>query len=142
MDLGAGEREIWLSCFLRMGDEVGSTQRKRSLGSRSQEGKRVWSGWECLDMGERAERRTRESRAWTGCSPLEEGPQQGAQRERPRCHQAGLKRSSLNWHEEQLRAPFKEEYVNRDFRPGVGAGSRSHCLQLLFLVLSYGFLTK
>lgn len=27
MDLGAGEREIWLSCFLKIGDEVGSIQR-------------------------------------------------------------------------------------------------------------------
>lgn len=93
-------------------------------------------------MGERAKRRTWKSRAWAGSSPLEEGPQQGTQRESRSCLQAGLKRTSLNWHEEQLRAPFKEEYVNHDFRPGVGAGSCSHCLQLLFLVLSYGFLTK
>lgn len=95
-----------------------------------------------LDMSGRAKRGTREPRAWTRCSPREEGQQRGSQRESPSYHQGGRERTSLNWHQEQRRAPFKEEYVRRDFRPGVRAGSRSPCLQLLFLVLSYGFLTK
>lgn len=77
-----------------------------------------------------------------GIFPSVCGQQWKPQRESPSYHQGELECTSLNWHKGQLRAPFKEEYVRCDFRPGVGAGSRSHCLQLLFLILSYGFLTK